>query len=196
LSRRLGVVLFANGSSKSKAFHKKKYRPGMHGKKMSGKPSEYGKQLMEKQKARVMYGISEKQSQMYYEQAKKSPLATGFAYFQFLEQRLDNAVFRSGIATTRSQARQLVSHGLVKLNGRKVDVPSIQVKEGDKFEIKEQKKNSPLFAEIKKAKTSSPKWLKADLSELKGEVIKSPDEEDIDSLKIVNPQLIVEYYSK
>lgn len=196
LSRRLGVILFANGSSKAKAFHKKRYKPGMHGQKMSGKPSEYGKQLMEKQKARVMYGISEKQSRKYYAEAKKSKETTGEKYIQILETRLDNVIFRSGLATTRPQARQIVSHGLLSLNGKKVTTPSIQVKDGDKFEIRKSKKESPLFSEVKNNKYTAPSWLKVDLKNLSGEVIREPEVKEIDSMQVINPQLIVEFYSK
>lgn len=196
LSRRLGVILFPNSGSKAKAFHKKKYKPGMHGKNMRSKTSEYGKQLQEKQKARFMYGITEKQSRKYYENAKKSDNTTGPEYMTLLERRLDNAVFRSGLATTRPQARQIVSHGLLNLNGRRVSVPSIQVKEGDKIEVRQQKKNSKLFGEVKKGKYQAPKWIKSDLKNLSAEVIKVPSAEEIDSLKIINSQLIVEFYSK
>lgn len=196
LSRRLGVILFANGASKSKAFNKKKYKPGMHGQNMRTKASEFGKQLMEKQKARHMYGITEKQSRRYYEEAKKSKSTTGEQYMQLLECRLDNTIFRAGIASTRTQARQVVSHGLIKLNGRKVTVPSIQVKPGDKFEVKENKKESPLFAEVKKGKHTAPSWLKVNSKSLSGEVVREPEIQEIDSIQAINPQLIVEFYSK
>lgn len=197
LSRRLGVILFANGSSKTKTFHKKKYKPGHHGnQRMMGKVSEYGKQLMEKQKARFAYGITEKQSRRYYEEARKDENSTGPQYIILLESRLDNVIFRSGIAATRPQARQVVSHGLVMINGRRVTVPSIQVKPGDKFEVRKQKKDSPLFEEVKKSKYNAPKWLKVDHKNLSGEVITLPEKDDIDSFQVINPQLIVEFYSK
>ncbi len=196
ISRRLGVILFANGASKTKAFHNKKYKPGMHGQNMRGKISEYGKQLREKQKARFMYGITEKQSRRYYKTAKNSNETTSEQYMRLLELRLDNVIFRAGLAATRPQARQIVSHGLLELNGQRVTVPSIQVKPGDKFIVREKKKNSPLFAEVKKKKYQAPKWIKSDLNNLSGEVINIPETDDIDGMKIIDPQLIVEFYSK
>jgi len=178
-----------------KATQKKNYPPGMHGKKGTfSKPSEYGKQLREKQKAKRIFGILEKQFKNYYVKAKKSSQDTGFALLQLLERRLDNVVYKSGIAETRRQARQIVTHGLVRLNGKKVDIPSILTRIGDVFEVKEKKKKSPLFALITKKKDASPKWLKVELPTLKGEVIRDPDRDDIEQL--IEPQLIVEYYSK
>ncbi|MDA1060886.1 MAG: 30S ribosomal protein S4 [bacterium] len=194
LSRRLGVMLFSNGKSKTKAFEKKGYKPGEHGQKRFSQLSEYNKQLREKQKARYMYGISEKQSRKYYKLASSSDEITGMRYLQLLEQRLDNVVFRAGLASSRPQARQMVSHGLVVLNGTKVKTPSIQVKEGDKFEIRTKSKESKLFDSAKSAKHKTPKWLKSDLKGLQGEVIAHPDEDDIE--KIIEHQLITEYYSK
>lgn len=194
LSRRLGVILFSNGESKNKAYAKKGYRPGEHGQKRSGQISEYNKQLQEKQKARFMYGISEKQSRKYYEKASKSEEITGICYLQLLERRLDNVVYRSGIAATRPQARQLVSHGLVKLNDKKVKTPSINVKKGDKLEIIEKKKSSKLFEGLDKIKHKAPKWLKSDLKGLNAEIIGLPDADDIE--QIIEHQLITEFYSK
>lgn len=194
ISRRLGVVLFTNGESKNKAFNKKNYKPGQHGQKRFAQMSEYSKQLCEKQKARLMYGISEKQSRKYYDLASKSDEITGIKYLQLLEQRLDNVLFRAGMAMTRPQARQLVSHGLIKLNGKRVKTPSINIKLGDQFEIRERSKSSKLFEEVKKAKYKSPKWLKSDLNSLKGEITALPDKDDIEG--IIEHQLITEFYSK
>jgi len=194
LSRRLGIMLFSNGESKLKAFQKKNYKPGEHGQKRFSKISEYNKQLKKKKKARFLYGISEKQSKKYYEMASKSEGITGLAYMEILERRLDNVVFRAGLADTRPQARQIVSHGLLKLNGKKVKTPSILVKEGDMFEISEKKKSSRLFEEIKKAKSKTPKWISSEPKSLKGEIKSLPDKEDIE--KIIDHQLITEFYSK
>jgi len=193
-SRRLGMILFGNGESKTKAFNKKRYKPGEHGQKRFSQLSEYAKQLHEKQKARFMYGISEKQCRNYYGKAAKSAGVTGEEFMKLLERRLDNVIFQAGFANSRPQARQLVSHALVKVNGRKVKTPSIQVKEGDKFEIIDKKKDSKLFEAIKKAKSKTPKWISADLKGLKGEVVALPDKDDIE--KAINNQLITEYYSK
>lgn len=194
LSRKLGVMLFTNGQSKQKAYSKKNYKPGEQGQKRFSQPSEYKKQLEEKQKARFMYGISEKQSRKYYQTANNSDEVTGVRYLQLLEQRLDNVIYKAGIAATRPQARQIVSHGLVSLNGRRVKTPSIQVKVGDNFEVVEKKKSSKLFEEAKNGKQKTPKWLKADNKTLKGEVIALPDKDDIE--QVINHQLITEFYSK
>lgn len=193
-SRRLGLMLFGNGESKTKAFNKKKYKPGEHGQKRFSQLSEYGKQLQEKQKARFMYGISEKQCRKYYEKASKSSGVTGEEFMKFLERRLDNVVFRAGFAASRPQARQIVSHSILKVNGRRVKTPSIQVKEGDKFEVIDKRKDSKLFEPTKKSKTKTPKWLSADTKGLKGEVIALPDKDDIE--KAIDNQLITEFYSK
>ncbi len=194
LSRRLGVILFTNSESKIKAFNKKNYKPGEHGQKRFSQMSEYSKQLREKQKARFMYGITEKQSKKYYTLASKSSEITGIKYLSLLEQRLDNALYRAGLAETRPQARQIVSHGLVLLNGRKVKTPSINLKPGDVFEIKPKSKESKLFEDLKKAKHKSPKWLKSDVASLKAEVVSTPDQDDIEH--IIDYQLITEFYSK
>jgi len=193
-SRRLGLMLFTNGESKTKAFNKKPYKPGEHGQKRFTQISEYNKQLQEKQKARFMYGINEKQCRNYYQLATKSDEITGVKFMKLLEQRLDNVIYRSGIASTRPQARQMVSHGLISLKGKKAKTPSIQVKVGDTFEIREKSKNSKIFDETKKSKSRQPKWLKADLKALKGEVIALPDKDDIE--KGIESQLITEFYSK
>ncbi len=194
LSRRLGLMLFTNGESKTKAFNKKKYKPGEHGQKRFTKISEYNKQLQEKQKARFMYGISEKQCSNYYKKAAKSEGVTGVKFMKLLEQRLDNVIYRSGIASTRPQARQMVSHGLIVLKGKKAKTPSIQVKTGETFEVREKSKSSKIFDEVKKSKPRTPKWLNIDVKTLKGEVVKLPDDDDIE--KGIESQLITEFYSK
>lgn len=194
LSRRLGVMLFTNGKSKAKAFEKKGYKPGMHGQKRFGQISEYARQLNEKQKARFLYGINERQSEKYYNLATKSNEITGIKYLKLLEQRLDNTVFRAGFAVTRPQARQIVNHGLVRLNGKRVKTPSILVKPGDNFEIIEKKKESKLFEEAKSSKYKAPKWLKVDPKVLKAEVLQEPDKDDVE--QVIEYQLITEYYSK
>ncbi|PKL36327.1 30S ribosomal protein S4 [Candidatus Peregrinibacteria bacterium HGW-Peregrinibacteria-1] len=194
LSRRLGIMLFTNGQSKSKAFQKKNYKPGEHGQKRFRQSSEYNKQLQEKQKARFMYGISEKQCRKYYELANKSDEVTGTQFLKLLEQRLDNVVYRAGFAATRPQARQIVSHGIVMVNGKKVKTPSILVSAGDKIEVRENKKKSQLFEEAKNSKVKTPKWLKSELKSLSAEVIALPDSQDIE--RAINSQLITEYYSK
>lgn len=194
ISRSLGVMLFTHGQSKIKAYNKKQYKPGQHGQKNFSQLSEFGKQLREKQKARFLYGINEKQSKKYYELASKSSEITGFRYLQLLEQRLDNVIYRAGLAQTRPQARQIVNHGLVILNGKRVKTPSISVKVGDKFEIRTKSKDSKLFEATKTAKFKSPKWLKSDLGKLSGEISALPDKDDVEH--VIDYQLITEFYSK
>lgn len=194
ISRRLGLMLFTNGESKIKAYNKKRYKPGEHGQKHFAQLSEYSKHLQEKQKAKSLFGITERQCKKYYALATKTTEATGIKFMELLEQRLDNVIFRAGLASTRTQARQMVSHGLIRLNNKKVKTPSIQTKPGDIFEVKEKRKDSPLFEKIKKSKIRTPKWIKSDLSALKGEIIAFPDKDDIE--QGINNQLITEFYSK
>ncbi|MBA4336302.1 30S ribosomal protein S4 [bacterium] len=198
IARREGISLAAFGNyegAAAKAVEKKNYPPGHNGKKGSfSKPSEYSKQLREKQKAKRIYGVLEKQFRRYYEKADKMEMATNIALITLLEKRMDNVVYRSGLAETRRQARQIVTHGLMKLNGRRVDIPSIELKVGDKIEVRDTKKASPLFEEIKKKKPRAPKWLKPDLVSLACEVIRDPEKDDLEH--IIESKLIVEYYSK
>ncbi|MBD3330375.1 30S ribosomal protein S4 [Candidatus Peregrinibacteria bacterium] len=195
LSRRLGVILFANGQSKLKAYQKKNYKPGEHGQKRFSQLSEYNKQLREKQKARVLYGINEKQSKKYFDKASRNKQGiTGVNYLILLERRLDNVVFRAGMANSRQQSRQMVSHGLITLNGKVVKTPSIQVKEGDNFEVREKNKKSPMFDEIKKAKVRTPRWISFDPKGLKGQITTLPEGGDIEN--VIDHQLITEFYSK
>jgi len=194
ISRRLGVMLFSNGQSKKKAYEKKPFKPGMHGQKHVGQFSEFNKQLREKQKARAIYGITEKQSRKYYQMATKKEGATGVVYMSLLESRLDNVIYRSGIAQTRPQARQLVCHGLVLLNNKRVNTPSILVNEHDEFEIRQRSKNIKIFDEAKASKARAPKWIEIDMKNLKGKVLKAPGKEDIEH--IIENQMITEFYSK
>ena len=193
-ARRYGVMLFNNGNSKQNAFKKRKYAPGQHGRSSFKSLSEYGKQLQEKQKARFMFGITEKQFRKYYQKATKAEGVTGIELLKGLERRLDNLVYRSGFAATRRQARQLVTHGHFELNGRRVDIPSIEIKVGDKLVVRTKSQKSPLFEEIKKQKDASVKWINADNGKLTIEVIALPGEDDVES--IINSQMIVEFYSK
>jgi small subunit ribosomal protein S4 len=198
LCRREGIKLYLKGErceSQKCAIVRKNYIPGMHGPKGSfAKKSEYARQLREKQKAKRVYFIGERQFEAYYEKALKTTEITSEALLKLLETRLDNVIYRSGLASSRSQARQMVNHGLVKLNNKKVSIPSVQVKIGDKFEIVDSNKNSTLFANTTKKKDSSPKWLKVDLKSLNGEVIRRPEKSELESS--IAGHLIVEYYSK
>ena len=193
--RREGVNLF-NSEKYTKIMGRKPGIPGMHGAKRAPKLSEYARQLREKQKMKRMYGVSEKQFRNYFAKAERSKGVTGDVLCHLLERRLDNTVFRAGFALTRAQARQMVTHGMFMVNGRRVDVPSIQVVVGDKIEIRPGKKSSPLFAKIKEANAdyNAPSWLKADISKLEIEVLELPDERSYDA--IVETRLIVEFYSR
>jgi len=193
-ARRYGVMLFNNGNSKQNAFKKRKYAPGQHGRSSFRSLSEYGKQLQEKQKARFMFGVTEKQFRKYYDKATKKDGITGIELLKGLERRLDNVIFRAGFAQTRRQARQLVTHGHFELNGRRVDIPSIEIKVGDKLVVRTKSQKSPLFEEVKKAKDASAKWINADNGKLTIEIIALPGEDDVES--IINAQMIVEFYSK
>lgn len=193
-ARRYGAMIFSNGKSKQNAFNKRKYAPGQHGRSSFRSMSEYAKQMQEKQKARFMFGVTEKQFRKYYDKATKKDGITGIELLKGLERRLDNVIFRAGFAQTRRQARQLVTHGHFELNGRRVDIPSIEIKVGDKLVVRTKSQKSPLFEEVKKAKDASAKWINADNGKLTIEIIALPGEDDVES--IINAQMIVEFYSK
>ncbi len=198
IARREGLNLAAFGNyegSALKACQKKNYPPGHKGKKGSfSKPSEYSKQLREKQKAKRVYGVLEKQFRKYYKKADKSQMATHNALLTLLEKRLDNFIYRGGLADSRRQARQMVSHGHFKLNGKRVDIPSIEVKVGDILEVRDKNKKSPLYEEFTKRKPKAPKWIKSELKDLKLEMLREPEKDDLEH--IIDARLIVEYYSK
>lgn len=194
LVRRFGVNLF-DSSKYDKILERRPHAPGMHGKNRTGKASEYKKQLLEKQKLRFMFGITEKQLRNYYKKAISLNEASDVALMKLVEKRLDNVVYRAGFAKTRAQARQMVGHGIFTLNGRRVSIPSIQIREGDVLEVREKLKSSPLFTEVKEDKKfDHARWLKSEQKSLKSEVIALPTEEDID--KLIEAHLIVEFYSK
>ena len=193
--RREGVNLF--GSPKyQKILQRNQNIPGMHGGKRMGKLTEYAKQLREKQKAKRMFGLSEKQFKNYFQRATRMSGVTGDNFLQLLELRLDNVLYRAGIALTRPQARQFVSHGLFMVNGRKVDVPSIQVRPGDKIEVKASKQSSPVFSKNKEdiGDYTPPSWLKVNRNKLIVEILLLPSVEHFE--QIIEPQMIVEFYSR
>lgn len=192
LCRRLGVNIF--GTEKyTKILRNRQSKPGVHGAKFS-KKSEYGRQLEEKQKARYIFGVSEKQTQRYMDKAISQPGDTGQNFLALFERRLDNVVYISQFAVTRPQARQMVTHGHFKLNGRRVDIPSILVRPGDKIELVGRFAKSPLYADVAKQKDYSPKWLNVDLKNLSVEVLALPEKDDLE--KSIDSQLIVEFYSR
>jgi small subunit ribosomal protein S4 len=193
ISRRYGVPLF--GSSKS--LERKNYPPGMHGPKGSRrKQSDYAIALGEKQKLRFQYGLMEKQFRRIFEVALKRRGVTGETLLQLLETRLDNVVFRLGLANTRSAARQLVSHGHVLVNGRNVNISSFNVKAGDEVTIKDRPKSRQLALRNLELTQIAPvpDWLTVDRDALTGKVAHIPSREEMQPM--VNEQLIVELYSR
>lgn len=163
---------------------------------MKRKQSEYGRQLTEKQKVKFIYGMLEKQFRKYYEIAIKMPGVAGENLLSLLESRLDNVVFRLGLANTRRESRQLVNHGHILVNGKRLDIPSYRVKVGDVITLKERTQNSERMKEILEANSSRavPKWLDMDKNTLTGKVIAVAQRDDIDFE--VEEHLIVELYSK
>ena len=165
-------------------------------KRSNRKISEYGLQLREKQKAKFIYGVLEKPFRNYYEKADRQPGMTGENLMKMLESRLDNVVFRLGLARTRREARQIVDHKHIMVNGKQINIPSYLIKAGDVIEIKEKHKSSPRYKEIVEVTGGRlvPEWLEADLENLKGTVKELPRREVIDVP--VDEMLIVELYSK
>ena len=198
LCRREGCKLFLKGDrciSKKCAFERHPQAPGIHGADNARKKvSEYGLQLREKQKVKRAYGLLEKQFHSYYEKAEKTKGKTGETMLSLLERRLDNTAYRLGFGSSRAQARQIVNHGLLTVNGKKVNIPSYQVKIGDVIAVKESKKDYELFKDLKNIKIVVPKWLELNASELTGKVVANPQREDIDLN--IREHLIVELYSK
>ncbi|MFA6917267.1 MAG: 30S ribosomal protein S4 [Candidatus Gracilibacteria bacterium] len=198
LCRREGEKLFLKGArceSTKCALTRKNYAPGIHGPKGSfGQKSEYSKQLREKQKAKRIFGIREKQFRNYYKAAETKPGITGNVFLQMLELRLDNSAYKAGFAVSRKQAREIVAHGLLKVNGRKTKTPSYSLKVGMIVEPTDQAKKSVLFTGLEKKKDIAPKWLKVDLKKPSFEVISLPDKNDLQ--QGVEAQMIVELYSK
>ena len=179
------------------AIEKRNFAPGQHGKDKKAKVVGYGLQLREKQKARRYYQVLEGQFRNLYEKAVNQKGITGETMLAMLERRLDNVLYRMGLATSRAQGRQLVRHGHVNVNGRKVDIPSFTVKPGDSVEIRESSKNNAtiLSARDATAHAPSPSWLEVDRDALKARVLQQPKREELVQIQL-NEQLIVELYSK
>ena len=193
ISRRFGVAIFGP----SKALERKNYPPGMHGPKGSRrKTSEYALALMEKQKLRYQYGVLERQFRRYFEIALTRRGITGEILLQLLETRLDNVIFRLGFANSRNAARQMVGHGHVTVNGRKVDISSYTVRAGDIVTIKDKPASRRLGAKYVELTQIAPipDWLTVDKENFTGSVSRIPSREEI--APIVNEQLIVELYSR
>jgi len=172
------------------------YPPGQHGQRRRRKPSDYGVRLREKQKLRIYYNMSEKQFRNLFEEASRSEGSTGSVFLQLLESRLDNVVYRLGIAYTRRQARQFVSHGHILVNGKRVDIPSYRVNPGDEIEVAPRAKKNPVIranVEERRRGKLSP-WLEFDPETLKGRFLHRPAREDI--VVPVNELQVIEYYSR
>ena len=185
--RALGLETAVVGLAKSS-----KRQPKRSGRKVS----EYGMQLKEKQKAKFIYGVLEKQFRANYDKAKTMPGVTGENLLGLLERRIDNVVFRLGLASTRRQARQLVSHGHITVNGKRLDIPSALIKVCDVIGVKEKSRGTALFKEIAESKNALnvPAWLTADIQNLSGSVTRFPNRDEIDIP--VDEQAIVELYSR
>jgi small subunit ribosomal protein S4 len=178
-----------------KYYEKKNYPPGMHGQaKRRGKLSEYGTQLMEKQKAKYTYGILERQFKNIFLKASRKKGITGEVLLQLIEARLDNVVFRLGIAPSRSGARQLVSHRHVTVNGRVVNVPSFELKPGDIIAVRERSKSLEMITESLTGRSNQFSWMEWDQGMMTGKFMNYPDRADIP--ENIREQLIVELYSK
>jgi small subunit ribosomal protein S4 len=202
LCRREGEKLFLKGQrcfTPKCAFERRSYPPGEHGRDSQfrrRRVSDYSRQLREKQKTRRIYGITERQFRRYYRNAVQQRGLTGVNLLRMLERRLDNVVYRLGLAESRQQARMLVTHGHFNINGRRTDIPSMLVETGDLVEVREGSRKRPYFKGVGDVAEgrSVPTWLDRDLKKLSGKITKMPERADIDAN--LNEQLIVEYYSR
>jgi small subunit ribosomal protein S4 len=200
LCRREGMKLFLKGErchSEKCAIEKRNFVPGQHGKDRKAKIVGYGLQLREKQKTKRVYGLLETQFRNNFEKAAHMKGITGENLLGLLERRLDSVIYRMGLATSRAQARQVVGHGHVQVNGRKVNIPSFTVKAGDEVAIREGSKNNPtiLASRDATAHAPSPSWMDVDRDNLKGKISGVPRRDELVQIPI-NEQLIVELYSK
>ncbi len=200
LCRREGMKLFLKGErchTEKCAIEKRNFAPGQHGKDKKAKIVGYGLQLREKQKARRYYRILEGQFRNLFEKAVNQKGITGELMLSMLERRLDNVVYRMGLATSRAQGRQLVGHGHFQVNGRKVNIPSFTVKPGDVIEVRQRSREDAtiLSARDATAHAPSPSWLEVDRDALKARVLQQPKREELVQIQL-NEQLIVELYSK
>jgi small subunit ribosomal protein S4 len=200
LCRREGMKLFLKGErchSAKCAIERRNFVPGQHGKDRKSKMVGYGVQLREKQKTKRIYGLLETQFRNGFEKAAHAKGITGENMLSSLERRLDSVIYRMGFGTSRAQSRQVVRHGHVQVNGRKVDIPSFIVKPNDEVAIRESSKNNPtvLAARDATAHAPSPSWMDVDRDNLKGRIIGMPRRDELVQIPI-NEQLIVELYSK
>ena len=204
LCRREGMKLYLKGARCEspkcpivKRQPAKNYPPGQHGQRRTRRPSEYGLQLREKQRVRRFYGVLESQFRKHYEEAERLGGVTGDNLLQILERRLDNVVYRMGFADSRPQARQLVRHGHFTVNGRKTNIPSFIVREGDVIAVRLESRSREYFKDYGEvlATKRAPDWLSMNVSELGGRVVNLPARDQME-LPTFNEALVVEYYSR
>ncbi|GAA0484363.1 30S ribosomal protein S4 [Salinibacillus aidingensis] len=189
-SRRYGISLSGTG----KELEKRPYAPGQHGPNQRKKQSEYGLQMQEKQKLRFLYGLNERQFRSIFDQAGKMKGVHGENFMILLESRLDNLVYRLGLARTRAQARQLVNHGHITVDGGRVDIPSYRVKPGQVIGVREKSQNLAIIEEAMEVNTFVPEYLSFDENKFEGTYNRYPDRSELPSE--INEALIVEYYSR
>ncbi len=200
MCRRAGVKLYLKGDrcyTKKCALERRNFPPGQHGPRTRDrKMSEYGEQLREKQKLRQMYHLREAQFRSYVEKAQRARGVTGEVLLRQLEMRLDNVVYRLGFANSRGQARQMVSHKFITVNGRRVNIPSYQVREGDIISIHESKRSTALAKDAlaRAAEHTPPAWLAYDAAQVQGKVLQAPSVDQIDTR--IEMQKIIEFYSR
>ena len=199
--RRAGEKLFLKGDRCNGAkcgIVRKSYAPGVHGKKPTrGNKSEFGAQLAVKQKIKRIYGVMERQFRKHFEEVKGKKGITGDLLLRRLELRLDNVVYRMGLASSRSQARQIVNHGLIAVNGKKLDIPSYEVRVGETISINTTKKEKQYFKNLEqslKNKKDFPGWISFDAGKLEGKIIGEPKREEAGIT--LDAQVVVEYYSR
>lgn len=190
-SRYLGFSILETG----KELAKRPYGPGQHGnERRRGKASEYKLQLMEKQKVRLMYGLNEKQFRLTFEKAAKLKGIQGENFLKLLESRLDNVVYRMGLGATRKAARQVVNHGHITVNGKKVDIPSYQVKPGDVIEVKESSKDHKAILESLEKIAKTPEYVSFDKKKMQGTYLRYPQRSELPA--DIKESMIVEFYNK
>ncbi|MCR5786268.1 MAG: 30S ribosomal protein S4 [Acholeplasmatales bacterium] len=189
ISRRLGYSISGTG----KEIAKRNYAPGQHGQ-SQGKLKEYGTQQREKQRVRFIYGMSEKQFRKTFDEAARQDGMTGPNFMKLLERRLDNVVYRLGLASTRAQARQLVNHGHVLVNGKKVDIPSYRLNAGQTISLTEKAKGFAVVKAAREAVISLPEYVSFDETTFTGTLVRIPERDEF--LTDINDQLIVEFYSR
>ena len=190
LSRRLNFSILETG----KELAKRPYGPGQHGNDRKKKPSEYGRQLIEKQKLRLMYGVNERQFRRLFLMASSSKEVTGIAFMRILESRLDNLVYRMGFARTRRAARQLVNHGHILVNGKKVDIPSYLCKVNDVISVKETSKGLKVIAEALDSMAATVKYVSVNKEQKSGVYLREPERNELPA-DIQDPQ-IVDFYNR